>query len=67
MTEIEEKGWSLNPGRYVGIAERETVEDFEFLERLEELHEELEGLDRERRVLKDRISDSVSQLLEGLS
>lgn len=63
MIEIEEKGWSLNPGRYVGVAEREIVEDFEFLERLEELHEELERLDSERRVLKDRISDSVSQLL----
>ncbi|MDA1131406.1 MAG: class I SAM-dependent DNA methyltransferase, partial [archaeon] len=36
LSEIEEQGWSLNPGRYVGVADREE-DDFVFAERLEEL------------------------------
>ena len=43
IKDIEEQGWSLNPGRYVGVADR-TTEDFDFTERLEELNEELEVL-----------------------
>ncbi len=46
--EIEAQDWSLNPGRYVGVREREE-EDFDFYERLEELNEELEGLNAEAR------------------
>ncbi|MBD0266095.1 MAG: SAM-dependent DNA methyltransferase, partial [Tolypothrix sp. Co-bin9] len=65
MAEIEEKNWSLNPGCYVGITELE-AEDFEFAKRLEELHEELEKLDVERRKLKEKISENVTKLLEGL-
>jgi type I restriction enzyme M protein len=37
LSEIEAQGWSLNPGRYVGVAERE-ADDFDFKERLEELN-----------------------------
>jgi len=33
-------GLELNPGRYVGVADRE-ADDFDFKERLEELNEEL--------------------------
>jgi hypothetical protein len=51
----EAHGWSLNPGRYVGIAPGETVSDEDFKERLEELNEELERLN-----VKD-IVPSVSQ------
>lgn len=46
LAEIEEQGWSLNPGRYVGVADREE-DDFVFAERLEELSEELEVLNSE--------------------
>ena len=42
MSEIEAQGWSLNPGRYVGVAKGLT-DEFEFGERLEELNEELEA------------------------
>ena len=42
---------SLNPGRYVGVAER-AADDFEFAERLEELNEELETLNSEARELE---------------
>ena len=35
LEEIEAQGWSLNPGRYVGTAEK-AFEDFDFMEKLEE-------------------------------
>ena len=50
--EIEAQGWSLNPGRYVGVAAGEQEDDEDFTERLEELHEELEGLNAEAARLK---------------
>jgi type I restriction enzyme M protein len=64
LAEVEEKGWSLNTGRYVGMAERE-ADDFDFKERLEELNEELEILNVEARELEGRISENVVKLLEG--
>ncbi len=63
LKEIEAQGWSLNPGRYVGVADR-PAEDFDFAERLEELNEELETLNAEARELEARIADNVEQLLE---
>jgi len=62
LDEIEAQGWSLNPGRYVGVAEREE-EDFDFAERLQELHEELEVLRSEAHELEERIAENVAQLL----
>ena len=29
LDEIEAQGWSLNPGRYVGLAQRQEAEDFD--------------------------------------
>ena len=63
LSDIEAQGWSLNPGRYVGVAERE-ADDFDFKERLEELNEELETLNAEARVLEEQITENVSKLLE---
>jgi len=54
----------LNPGRYVGIAER-AADNFDFLERLEELNEELEVLNAEAREFEERISYNLSSLIEG--
>jgi type I restriction enzyme M protein len=63
IAEIAAQGWSLNPGRYVGVAER--VDDgFDFRERLEELSEELEVLNAEARELEGRIAANVAALLE---
>ena len=64
IKEIKAQGWSLNPGRYVGVAAREE-EDFDFYERLQELNEELEGLNAEARELEGRIGENVLKLLEG--
>jgi len=63
LADIEAQGWSLNPGRYVGVAER-AADDFEFAVRLEELNEELETLNVEARELEDRIAENVALLLE---
>jgi type I restriction enzyme M protein len=64
LQEIEAQGWSLNPGRYVGVTEQ-AADDFDFAERLEELHEELEALNREARELEERIAGNVAKLLDG--
>ena len=64
IEEIEAQGSSLNPGRYVGVAEREE-EDFDFKERLAEQHAELETLNAEARKLEMRIAENVELLLEG--
>ena len=42
ISDIEGQGWSLNPGRYVGVADRE-ADAFDFAERLGELNEEAGG------------------------
>ena len=57
MSDIEVQGWSLNPGQYVGVAEREE-DDFDFYERLEELNVEARGLE-------NGIADNVEKLLEA--
>ncbi|WP_026176667.1 class I SAM-dependent DNA methyltransferase [Desulfurispora thermophila] len=62
INEIEAQGWSLNPGRYVGVAQKDE-EDFDFMERLQELNEELERLNAEAAELEERIRENVGQLL----
>ena len=64
LAEIEAQGWSLNPGRYVGVAERDDGDDEDFRERLEALQEELERLNAEAHELEERISMNVAALLE---
>ena len=63
IQEIKAQGWSLNPGRYVGVADREE-DDFDFLERLLELNKELESLNTEARELEERIGENVVKILE---
>jgi type I restriction enzyme M protein len=64
LAEIEAQGWSLNPGRYVGVAASEE-NDFDFKERLEEQNEELEILNAEARELEEQIAENVVKILEG--
>jgi type I restriction enzyme M protein len=64
VDEIELQGWSLNPGRYVGVTEK-AADEFDFLERLEGLNEELELLNGEAGVLETKIADNVALLLMG--
>lgn len=63
IEEIEAQGWSLNPGRYVGVAQKDE-EDFDFMERLQELNEELERLNAEAAKLEQRIRENVGKILD---
>ena len=65
LAEIEAQGWSLNPGRYVGVAKGEDLSDEDFKEQLEALNEELEVLNAEARELEARIAENVTELLEA--
>jgi type I restriction enzyme M protein len=65
LKEIEAQGWSLNPGRYVGVAPGETVSDEDFKEQLETLNEELETLNIRARDLEQTIASNVAEILEA--
>jgi type I restriction enzyme M protein len=64
LADIEAQGWSLNPGRYVGVADR-VEDDGDFREKLEALNEELERLNAEARVLEERIGENLGKILEN--
>ena len=64
LAEIEAQGWSLNPGRYVGVTEV-SVDEFDFFDRLESLQEEFELLNKEASELEGRVSEAVSGLISG--
>ena len=59
--EIEAKDWSLSPGRYVGV-ESSADDDFDYEERLGEIHIELEGLNEEAIALVSAISENYKEL-----
>jgi type I restriction enzyme M protein len=65
LAEIESQGWSLNPGRYVGVAPGEEVSDEDFKEQLEALNEELEVLNAQARELEQTIAVNVAGILEA--
>jgi len=65
LAEIEGQGWSLNPGRYVGVGAR-AVDEFDFSERLQSLNEELEALNVEATALEGEIAENVERLLEAI-
>ena len=62
VAEIDAQGWSLNPGRHVGVTDRPGG-DYDFAEKLEELNEELERLNAEARELEDKIAENIEGLL----
>ena len=64
IDEIELQGWSLNPGRYVGVAEK-AADEVDFFERLGELNEELRILNGEAGELESKIAENVALLLMG--
>ena len=58
---IEDKGWSLTPGAYVGVALIED-DDINFEERMAEIHEELLALQQESNVLVETISKHMKEM-----
>ena len=61
IDEIEEKGWSLTPGAYVGVA---PIEDdgVDFTERMAEIHRELLSLQAESNDLMETISKNMKEM-----
>lgn len=61
IAEIEQKGWSLTPGAYVGVA---PVEDdgVDFAARMAEIHRELLALQAESNALMDTISRNMGEM-----
>jgi type I restriction enzyme M protein len=66
LEQIQKQGWSLNPGRYVGVTAAED-DGVDFRVRLEELNEELEKLNAEGAELQDRIATNLSVLLNSMA
>jgi len=64
IKEVEAQGWSLNPGRYVGVAAGETVSDEDFKDQLKRLSDELDKLNSEARKLEQIIAANVAGILE---
>jgi len=65
LEEIEAQGWSLNPGRYVGVAPGEEVSDEDFKEKFASLSEELETLNAQAHELEETIATNVAEILEA--
>ena len=63
LAEIEAQGWSLNPGRYVGVAPGEEVSDEDFKTQLQSLNEELESLNAQAKKLEQTIATNVAGIL----
>jgi type I restriction enzyme M protein len=64
LTEIAAQGWSLNPGRYVGVASGGALRDEDFKTQLEILNEEFEMLQTEARDLEQTIARNIAEILE---
>lgn len=62
VEQIENHGWSLNPGRYVGVADGDD-DDFDFAERFGELSEEFQGLSIEAAELTKLIAENSALLM----
>ena len=63
IAEIEKEGWSLNPGRYVGVAEGEEVSDEDFRTRFAALNAEFETLTAEAHKLEKVIAKNAAGVL----
>lgn len=61
LSEIEEKGYSLTPGAYVGVAEAQD-DGVDFAARMKEIHAELLSLQSESDELMKTISNNLKEL-----
>jgi type I restriction enzyme M protein len=63
--DIDAQGWSLTPGRYVGVVPGEEVSNEEFKQQLQVLNAELEVLNAQARELEKTIASNAAELLES--
>ena len=64
IEEVGRQGWSLNPGRFVGVAPGDELSGDDFLDRIASLSEEFETLTSEARSLENAISQRFTEILE---
>jgi len=62
IKEIKEQGYSLNPGRYVGVTDEEK-EDENFEEKIGELNDDFQKLTQEVHGLEEKISKNIKKVL----
>ena len=62
LEDLEGQGWSLNPGRYVGVA-NQASEEIDYRATLSDLFDEFQELNTESRDLEASIADSIDKLL----
>jgi type I restriction enzyme M protein len=63
LEEIKEQGYSLNPGRYVGVViEEDGKTEEEFIDELLMMNNELESLNAESKILEKAIYQNIKQL-----
>lgn len=62
IEEVKKAGYSLNPGRYVGITDNGEKDDEDFEEKLETLHKEFKNLTSEAHELEKKILDNLKKI-----
>ena len=63
LDEIENQAWSLNPGRYVGVAPGEELSDEDFKLNLIALNEEFSQLSKQANTLEEAVAKSIIDIL----
>jgi len=62
IEEVKKAGYSLNPGRYVGITDNGNGDDGNFGDKIEKLHSELKGLTDEAHELEHKVFENLKKL-----
>ncbi|MFY9493200.1 MAG: N-6 DNA methylase [Minisyncoccia bacterium] len=62
IDEVKKAGYSLNPGRYVGVTDNGNGDEGNFGEKVKKLHSELKGLTDEAHELENKIFENLKKL-----
>jgi type I restriction enzyme M protein len=62
IEEVKKAGYSLNPGRYVGVTDNGNGDDGNFGEKVKNLHSELKGLTDEAHELESKVFENLKKL-----
>ena len=65
LKEIEKQGWSLNPGRYVGVTDK-VMEEYDFKNRILDLNKELTQLNNQSAELEGIIGKNIESILKNV-
>jgi len=62
IDEVKKAGYSLNPGRYVGIADNDGDDDGNFEEKIKNIHDEFKGLTDEAHKLEKKVFKNLKKI-----